>query len=144
MTSNDQAPRAAIYAHVQRAALPNSLKAQVDACHAYAAGQSIKVVETYVEEGSANSPPRLRPALLSLLSALEKHEIDIVLVDDMARLSRNAITLMTPVILLGVRVHTVSEGQLNPFSLLVHVLMAAQRHEQRRRLARRSHKEARA
>lgn len=115
MTPTDDAPRIAVYARVQEAAR-QCLKAQVDACHAYAARQNFKVAETYVDHGSANLPLHHRPGLLSLLSAAKTQAFDIVLMKDLDRLCRDAATSFAMLKTLrssGIRVWTVCDGELD-------------------------------
>jgi DNA invertase Pin-like site-specific DNA recombinase len=119
VTSTDDPQKVAIYARaavVPQAAPQNALKAQMDACHAYAARQNFRVVETYFDHGSANSPLQLRPGLLSLLSAAKTRAFDILLVQDLDRLSRDAATFFAMLKTLrssGIRLWTVCDGELD-------------------------------
>jgi DNA invertase Pin-like site-specific DNA recombinase len=114
--STDDAQRVAVYARVQETARPGQLKAQVDACHAYAARQNFKVVGTYVDHGSANSPRHERPGLLSLLSAAKTQAFDVVLMKDLDRLCRDTATffgMLKTLRSLGIQVWTVGDGELD-------------------------------
>lgn len=70
----------------------NSLQAQREACEAYIKSQrheGWKLVQTAFDDGGFSGGTMERPALQQLLSAVERHEVDIIVVYKVDRLTRS-------------------------------------------------------
>lgn len=72
-------------------------------------------VDAYADEVNTGPVIALRPGMKALLSSVERREVDLVLADELDRLSRSQ--SQTPMIFkrcvsLGVRLHTIAEGEI--------------------------------
>ena len=92
-----------------------SIAVQNDNTRAFIAKQSWTEVGAYADEAISGAVIALRPGMKALLASVERGEVDLVLADELDRLSRSQ--SQTPMIyerclFLGVRLHTVAEGEI--------------------------------
>jgi len=107
--------RAAIYArYSSENQRPESIDDQVSACRKLAAARGYVVDESQIYTDMAASGARKdRAGLNTLLQAAERHEFDVLLIDDLSRLARNTLLMLSVLEELrfnGVRVLSVADG----------------------------------
>ena len=108
--------RVAIYARYSTdKQKPVSIAVQNENTRAFLAKQGWTEVAAYADEAITGAVIKLRPGMTALLQAVERGEIDLVLADELDRLSRSQ--SQTPMIFerlqfLGVRLHTIAEGEI--------------------------------
>ncbi|MGA0544386.1 recombinase family protein [Brevundimonas sp. VNH65] len=96
-------------------AAPHPLADQCDACEAYAVRQGWKTIAVY-KDHAVSGLKTSRPSLDALLAQARRGAFDVLLVEDLSRLSRNVThlyALLTELKGLGVAVHTVA-GPVDP------------------------------
>src|SRR6516162_5018317 len=106
---------AAIYArYSSENQRPESIQDQVAACRRLAGQRGFTIVEDHVYFDQAQSGARKdRPGLAALLSAAERGQFQVVLVDDLSRLARDNYLMLSVLAELrfnGVRVVSVADG----------------------------------
>ena len=108
--------RVAIYARYSTdKQKPVSIAVQNENTRAYLAKQGWTEVGAYADEAITGRVIKLRPGMTELLRAVERGGIDLVLADELDRLSRSQ--WQTPMIyerleFLGLRLHTIAEGEI--------------------------------
>lgn len=107
--------RAAIYArYSSENQRPESIEDQIAACRRLAAARGLIVDEAHIYADMAASGARKdRTGLNRLLGAAERHEFEVVLIDDLSRLARNTLLMLSVLEELrfnGVRVLSVADG----------------------------------
>ena len=107
--------RAAIYArYSSENQRPESIEDQISACRKLAAVRGCEVDETQIYTDAAASGARKdRTGLNALIQAGERKEFDVLLIDDLSRLARNTLLMLTVLEELrfnGVRVLSVADG----------------------------------
>lgn len=107
--------RAAIYArYSSENQRPESIEDQISACRKFAAEQGYAITESHIYTDMAASGARKdRPGLSSLLSASEHGNFEVVLVDDLSRLARDNLLMLSVLAELrfqGIRVVSVADG----------------------------------
>jgi len=107
--------RAAIYArYSSENQRPESIDDQVSACRKLAAARGHVVDDAQIYADVAASGARKdRAGLSALLQAAERHEFDVLLIDDLSRLARNTLLMLSVLEELrfnGVRVLSVADG----------------------------------
>src|SRR6516225_9495221 len=106
---------AAIYArYSSENQRPESIQDQVAACRRLAGQRGFTIVEDHVYFDQAQSGARKdRPGLAALLSAAERGQFQVVLVDDLSRLARDnylMLSVLAELHFAGVRVVSVADG----------------------------------
>ena len=106
---------AAIYArYSSENQRPESIEDQVAACRRLAGQRGFTIVEDHVYSDQAQSGARKdRPGLAALLSAAERGQFQVVLVDDLSRLARDnylMLSVLAELHFAGVRVVSVADG----------------------------------
>ena len=106
---------AAIYArYSSENQRPESIEDQVAACRRLAGQRGFSIVEDHVYSDQAQSGARKdRPGLAGLLSAAERGQFQVVLVDDLSRLARDnylMLSVLAELHFAGVRVVSVADG----------------------------------
>lgn len=108
--------RVAIYARYSTdKQKPVSITVQNENTRAFLTKQGWTEVAAYADEAITGAVIKLRPGMTALLQAVERGEIDLVLADELDRLSRSQ--SQTPMIFermqfLGIRLHTIAEGEI--------------------------------
>lgn len=107
--------RAAIYArYSSENQRPESIEDQVSACRKLAATQSYVIADEHIYSDMAASGARKdRPGLTALLAAAEQRCFEVVLVDDLSRLARDNLLMLSVLAELrfqGVRIVSVADG----------------------------------
>lgn len=107
--------RAAIYArYSSENQRPESITDQISACRRLAAQQDHQVLEAHIYSDMAASGARKdRPGLAALLAASEQGSFEVVLVDDLSRLARDnllMLSLLAELRFQGVRIISVADG----------------------------------
>lgn len=108
--------RVAIYARYSTdKQKPVSIVVQNENNRAFIAKQGWTEVAAYADEAITGAVIALRPGMKALLAAVERGEVDLVLADELDRLSRSQ--SQTPMIyerllFLGVRLYTIAEGDI--------------------------------
>jgi DNA invertase Pin-like site-specific DNA recombinase len=107
--------RAAIYArYSSENQRPESIEDQISACRKLAAARGYTVDDSQIYSDLAASGARKdRTGLSALMLAAERHEFDVLLIDDLSRLARNTLLMLTVLEELrfnGVRVLSVADG----------------------------------
>ncbi len=92
-----------------------SIAVQNENMRAFIARQGWTEVGAYADEAITGAVIALRPGMKALLASVERGEVDLVLADELDRLSRSQ--SQTPMIFerclfLGVRLHTIAEGEI--------------------------------
>ncbi|MBR0660468.1 recombinase family protein [Roseomonas oryzicola] len=121
--------RVAIYARFS-SELQNagSIEDQVHHCLAYAEGQGWTVVETFTD-AAISGATTLRPGYQALLAAMRAGDVDAVLAWSQDRFSRDlehVAAFDKQARFLGVQMHTVTEGEIDPLKLGVKGIFNAQ------------------
>ncbi len=107
--------RAAIYArYSSENQRPESIEDQISACRRLAADQKYVIAEAHLYTDKAASGARKdRPGLSALLAAAEQENFEVVLVDDLSRVARDNLLMLSIVAELrfqGVRIISVADG----------------------------------
>ena len=107
--------KAAIYArYSSENQRPESIEDQISACRRLAADQNYAIAEPHIYTDKAASGARKdRPGLAALLSASEEKSFEVVLVDDLSRLARDNLLMLSILAELrfqGVRIVSVADG----------------------------------
>jgi DNA invertase Pin-like site-specific DNA recombinase len=107
--------KAAVYArYSSENQRPESIADQLSACRRVASQQGYVISEQHIYTDMAASGARKdRPGLSALLTAAEQSEFEIVLVDDLSRLARNNLLMLSILAELrfqGVRIVSVADG----------------------------------
>ena len=94
---------------------PVSIAVQNENTRAFLAKQGWTEVGAYADEAITGRVIKLRPGMTELLQSVERGGIDLVLADELDRLSRSQ--WQTPMIFerlefLGIRLHTIAEGEI--------------------------------
>ena len=106
---------AAIYArYSSENQRPESIEDQVAACRRLAGQRGFTIVEEHIYSDQAQSGARKdRPGLAALLSAAERGQFQVVLVDDLSRLARDnylMLSVLAELHFAGARVVSVADG----------------------------------
>ena len=102
---------AAIYA--RSATSKNALQAQQDVCEQYLLDMGLLLTQSYSDAGQSGRSLTSRKGMSDMLAAAERGEFKVLVVDELARLSRNAAGLNTITARLkelGVTLCTTSRG----------------------------------
>jgi site-specific DNA recombinase len=143
--SSNGISRAAVYLRMSDDKQENSIGRQRSQVLPYVTRRGYQLLREYVDEGIAGDEFEDRPAFQQLLRDAKAGKLDVIVVDEPSRLSRqdpieyNALVAY-PLRSAGVRVDTVSKGPLDWESLAGHIMNtihAAQAAEESRNLARR-------
>lgn len=115
--------RCAIYVRCASAtqATPYPLADQWDACEAYAAERGWETVTVY-KDNAVSGMTGSRPSLDAMMREVEFGAFDVVLVEDVSRLSRDALRvhrLLAELKSLGVAVHTVVGGVVTDLEVAI-------------------------
>ena len=108
--------RVAIYARYSTdKQKPVSIAVQNENIRAFIAKQDWIEVGAYADEAITGAVIKLRPGMTALLLAVDQGEVDLILADELDRLSRSQ--SQTPMIFerlqfLGVQLHTIAEGEI--------------------------------
>ncbi len=110
--------RAAIYARYssdrQR---EESIDDQIESCRRYCESRGFQVVDIYTDAAVSGASTKDRPGYERLRGDAELRRFDVVVAEAVDRLSRqlaDVATIHDRLTFLGIRLHTVSQGELNP------------------------------
>ena len=140
------AHRCAIYLRCASAsrATPYPLADQWNACEAYAAERGWETVTVY-KDNAVSGMTGSRPSLDAMIAEAGRGAFDVVLVEDVSRLSRDAsqvLRLLAELKTLGVAVHTVVGGVVTDLDVAFRSVMTESLRQERSLRARYGHAEA--
>lgn len=138
--------RCAIYVRCASAsqATPYPLADQWDACEAYAAERGWETVTVY-KDNAVSGMTGSRPSLDAMMREVGRGAFDVVLVEDVSRLSRDALQvyrLLAELKTLGVAVHSVVGGVLTDLEVAIRSVVTESLRKERSLRARYGHAEA--
>jgi site-specific DNA recombinase len=126
---NDRPQRAAIYARFSSELQDaRSVADQVALCRDHARHQHWAVVQVYADEAVSGASVHGRDALMRMISDAERGSFDVILVEHIDRLARNAadtIRLREQMEFIGVEIHTCASGLVTEMHAGLEGLMSA-------------------
>ncbi len=108
--------RVALYARHSTDEQARSVPAQLDRCREVARRHHATVVEEFADEGISGAVMLERPAIMALLEAAAYRDFEVVLIEDLSRISRDQADVATIYKRLGyhgVQMWSVTEGLIN-------------------------------